>query len=303
MLKNPERSAGGNPFAYDTRASKKDSGESRFCSHNQTWIYFVFLVLFLVSFTSQVVMFLQMQDSKNDIADLKDNIKDLLDARIYLENVIKDLLETQEREGLNQEKDYLIKKEKTGPRRKRDNVQCEVPHFFLQGHNESYREKSSASGVFYWQKKNVSEHAFNIIQNHSAGTYLDGIQIVKAGTYEVFAKVHVRGRSDARRANSQAVGLRLEVQSRSRRNNNGAYDELDTTFITQDNRGCSRHDHERCPIDVLEVSGTYYLNTNDIIRVSKPRNEETNINIFYDNREKFAHFGAHMIEPHGPCIT
>lgn len=303
VLKNPERSAGENPFVHDTGASKKDSGESRFCSHNQTWIYLVFLVLFLAAFSSQVVMFLQMQDSKNDISDLKDNIKDLLDARIYLENVIKDLLETREIERLNKEKDCLIKKEKTSARKRRNNVQCEIPHFFLYGHNESNREESSASGVFYWQKKNVNEVAFTIIQDHSAGEpYLDGIQIVTAGTYEVFAKVHVRGRSDEIRANSRAVGLSLEVERRSRRNNNDAY-VRETAFITQDNRGCGHHNHQRCPVDVLEVSGTFNLNTNDIIRVKKPRNEENNRNIFYDNREKYAHFGAHMIEPRGPCIT
>lgn len=310
VLKNPERSVTNYPPTFDIVAKPQSthiSGESRFCSHkNQTFIHGAFLALFIVSFVSHLYLHSQLLAKTNEIAILQDKVNDILTA-IEIDQIN---FKTQVHKENGISTGYSPIEEN---RRVRRDHQCEVPHFFLKGHNEQHQggrhDYISETGRFFWKIEHVSvnNRTFQIVQNHSAGTnYLDGLRVMRSGTYRVFAQVHVNGRTD--RAHDLAVGINLKMIRNHRYGSKTNI--LTKVFITQENKGRYFPAQpgvpaypRRYPVDVLKLDGLFYLQREDVIYVSKPEDQENNPHIRYNNREGFAHFGGYMVEPTGPCIS
>ena len=55
------------------------------------------------------------------------------------------------------------------------------------------------------------------------------------------------------------------------------------------------------PVDVLQLSGLYLLEEDDVIYISRPLDDLNNDQIIYENHEEFGHFSGILIEPRGPC--
>ena len=52
---------------------------------------------------------------------------------------------------------------------------------------------------------------------------------------------------------------------------------------------------------MLQLSGLYLLEEDDVIYISRPLDDLNNDQIIYENHEDFGHFSGILIEPRGPC--